>query len=1169
MALQFIIGRSGTGKTRAILEQIKHEIKQDPFGPSIILLTPEQMSFQMEYGLIEGDLIKGSLRAQGLSFRRLAYRVMQESGGTALTPISDTGKAMLLYKLVAEHEDELKLYRMQAGQTGFAEKMVSMFKEWKRYGLDVDKVSGFIKENESARSKQLNDKLHDLAFMYKQLEYTLQQHYMDEEQQLQFLIDGVSSAYSLQNCHIFMDGFHGLTPLEYEALGALMKVCKNITIALTLDRHIERDEKIDELHLFHQTAEAYKTITELAISAGVEIAPPIILQHGEQTRYSQSPALSFLEQHFQRRKAVYEYDVQEQLDIVSAVNRRAEVEAVCRSMLQQVRQKHYRWNEMAIYVRNLEQYRDYLEIAAKDYDIPIYLDMKQKPLYHPFIEFLRGASETLLSSWSYDAVFRMVKTEYLVPLEANIPRVWFDKLENYVLATGIQGWKWLDLSYWKPQAQVSLDEEEEFAYTITEEAEFEHNIALLTRECIVNPIVEFDKKLNRAKNVKEQCLAVYELLMYINAPYRLEQASEQDHLNGQIMMSRTHKQLWAKVMQMLDEFVELCGEDRLSTEMFLGMLETGLDSLTLVTIPPTIDQVMVADMEHSRLENIKISYVLGASDGVMPMRMSEDSLLTELEREALASNGFMLAPSSRRKLLDERFVIYNTLCKPSEKLWISYPLADEEGKSIVPSEIIRQLKIQFPQLSVKMMLAEPNLTLSEDEQLSYLAHPNKAMSNLIVMLRHWYTGETIPQFWWDVYNFLAQRPAFQSRLKSMLMSLDYSNIEQPLLKETADELFGSHLRMSVSRVERFVSCPFQHFSIYGLKLRKRKQHQLAAPDMGQLFHAALGKLTNELGHSFGRTNQEKVKATVNGIVDQLIPRLNSSILLSNERFKYIARKLKQIVEQAAVIINEHGGRATFTPIGTEVDFGPRGVMPSLIIPLNEGKQLEIIGRIDRIDSAQTADGLLIRIMDYKSSDTTLKLEQVVHGLSLQMLTYLDVLMTHGESWLKQKITPAGVLYFHVHNPTLNVAHRISQDEAEAALFKEFKMRGLLLADTNVVREMDTELDTGFSKMLPVAINKDETFRSGSSVVSREEWDVLRQFVRKKIKQIGSNITEGKIAIEPYQLGDKTPCQYCDYKAFCQFDQALEGNQYRKLRKCDQNEVWQQLREEDSNESSSI
>lgn len=268
------------------------------------------------------------------------------------------------------------------------------------------------------------------------------------------------------------------------------------------------------------------------------------------------------------------------------------------------------------------------------------------------------------------------------------------------------------------------------------------------------------------------------------------------------------------------------------------------------------------------------------------------------------------------------------------------------------------------------------------------------------------------------------------------------------------------------------------------------------------------------------------------------------------------------------MINEHGGRAYFTPVGTEVDFGPQGAMPSLIIPINNNKQIEIIGRIDRVDSAQTEEGLLIRIMDYKSSDTSLKLEQVVHGLSLQMLTYLDVLMTHGEGWLKQKVTPAGVLYFHVHNPTLNVASRITTEEAEAALFKSFKMRGLLLADSNVVRQMDTELDTGFSKMLPVAINKDESFRSGSSVVSMEEWGVLRSFVRKKIKEIGTDIFEGKLAIEPYQLGDKTPCQYCDYKSVCQFDHTIQGNEYRKLKKCEQDEVWQQLRGGDSDESSS-
>lgn len=1172
MSITFVLGRAGTGKTHFCLEQIRNELKNDPLGPPLILLTPEQASFQMEYELLQQGEMKGMLRAQALSFRRLAFRVMQETGGTALVPITETGKHMLLYRLVHQFAADLQLFQSSENQAGFIERLLNILTEWKRYGVSVDQLEQTLLQDGMHYSPLLQKKLHDLSLIYKLMEQELANKYVDSEDYLSLMVQGLPQAESLQGCSIWVDGFHGLTPTEFDALASLMKHSKHMTIALTLDRPYPVDESIDELNLFHQTATTYQTIVKLASELGLVINEPIILQHNEFTRYQSSEPLAFLEKHYGTRR-IYSASsntateaMKEDTDglgikLASAANRRAEVEELARQLLQQVHEQGYRWRDMAVLVRSLNGYSDYIELVFRRYQIPFFMDQKQKTLYHPFVEFISSALESVTNGYSYDAMFRCIKTEMLFPLDQSIPREWFDILENYVLAAGINGWKWKDTRYWKAQATVSLDEEEETAYFVSDKAQRELEIALAARACIMPQLEAFADKLQKANSVKEMCFAVYELLDQSHSAHRLEGWSNNELEHGNLMMARTHRQLWGNVMSLLDELVELAGDQKVSVELFGGMIQAGLDSLQFASIPPSMDQVVIGTMERTRLPEIKACFIIGASDGVLPMRMQEDGLLSEADRELLMDDGIAMAPSARRKLLDERFLIYQIFTRASKQLWISYPLADEEGKSILPSEIIRQLRYQFPMAEMRNVSLEPQLAMTVEQQRLFLAHPETAMTYLIVMLRQWKQGSSLPSLWWDLYNWYAIRPQYHIKLAAVLSSLHFRNVELPLSVETAKDLYGEQMRMSVSRVERYVSCAFQHFTIYGLKLKDRKQYRLAAPDMGQLFHAALSKLAGELGPSWGRLSHDKVKQQVGDIVDEIIPRLQSEILLSSERFKYIARKLKEIVMQAATILGEHASRATFDTVGTEVDFGPGGDLPALMLTLDNGNKLEIVGRIDRVDAAQSDEGLILRVLDYKSSSKALKLEEVIQGLSLQMLTYLDVLMTHGEGWLKQKVTPAGVLYFHVHNPLLQVKNSIGPDEVKEQMLKQYKMKGLLTADTTIVRMMDDQLETGYSQIVPAAVKKDESFYSNSAVVSHEQWSQLRDFVRQKIKQVGQSIQTGDVSIEPYQIGDRTPCQFCDYKAVCQFDPVIEGNHYRKLGKQSQDDIWRELRGE--------
>lgn len=299
------------------------------------------------------------------------------------------------------------------------------------------------------------------------------------------------------------------------------------------------------------------------------------------------------------------------------------------------------------------------------------------------------------------------------------------------------------------------------------------------------------------------------------------------------------------------------------------------------------------------------------------------------------------------------------------------------------------------------------------------------------------------------------------------------------------------------------------------------------------------------------------------VVDELAPRLQGEILLSSSRYAYIARKLKQVVGKAVVVLGEHAKHGQFHPLGLEIDFGPGKDLPSLTFDLDNGCTMEIIGRIDRVDRADGDQGVLLRVIDYKSSQTALQLSEVYYGLSLQMLTYLDVVLTHAQTWLGVEAKPAGVLYFHVHNPMLQQKNALDPAAVEKELRKRFKMKGLITADAEVAGLMDSELihSSGHSQLIPVALKKDGTFYSTSSVATDEQWDTLRTYVRKQVKQIGTNITNGHVDIAPYRLGKKSACQHCSYTSICQIDPLFEGNEIQVFRQRAKDQIWTDLAEQ--------
>lgn len=1167
MSLQFVIGRSGSGKSSLILERISAKLREDPSGPPIILLAPEQGTFQIEQAIVQAPGIKGSVRVQVLGFRRLALRVMQETGGSALVPISEEGKKMLLYKILRRRKEDLKLYGHGSDQLGLIDRINALYTELKKYNADFTRLEEHVRmlESSSGESPLLKDKLHDLNILYREFDEELSRLYIDAEDHVIKLAEGARDSSYLRGAELWVDGFHAFTPQEYKALGAIMQAASNVTVALTLDRPYDDGIPPHELNLFHQTATTYMKLRDLAESVGIEVYPATLMKTRPFPRFKSSETLSYLESGYERRTPWKESkppaDLAEALSLHAAANRRAEVEGTAREMVRLAREKGSRWRDMALFVRNIGDYEHIIKPVFEDFGIPYFMDQKASVLHHPLIELIRGALDVALKYWKYEDVFRCVKSEFLLPLDGSLTREDMDALENYALASGIQGYRWTDGRPWKGAPSLSLEAGEQSG-----EQAGSRQLPLLERcrAAVTVPLSAFEKRLKRAKSVRDLCAAVYHLLEETDAARRLDLLAHKALHSGQPQQAMEHRQLWSAVLDLLDQIVEMMGEEQLSPELFAGILETGLKDLKLGLVPPAIDQVLVGSTDRTRTRHVKHAFLLGINEGVMPSNIQEEGLLSDQDRQRLGETGLALAPGLTRRLLDERFLIYGALSAASRTLWLSYPSSDEDGKPLLPSEVIRHVKQIFPggMLQESYLGDSPAPDDPLDRQLEFVASPVPTLPRLVGQLRAQKSGQSISPVWRDVLEWYRERPEWQGKLDRLLGSLDYRNRISGLTPATSRKLYGKRLRTSVSRMEKFASCPFSHFASHGLKLKERQIYRLKAPDIGQLFHAALSQMAltfKEQGRNWGSLTEEECIREAENTVDKLAPRLQGEILLSTKRYGYISRKLKNIVGRASVILGEQARRGSFEPAGLELDFGPGRPLPPLTFELPNGCVMEIVGRIDRVDMAEGEDGILLRVIDYKSSQTDLNLHEVYYGLSLQMLTYLDVLLSSAEMWLGRRAVPAGTLYFHVHNPMLQSCNGLSAEEARLELLKRFKMKGLLLADRDVISKMDAELEKGYSEILPVAVKADGGFYSSASVATPEQWETLLGSVRRTIVEIGTRITEGDVQIAPYRLGTETACTHCAYKPVCRFEEGMDGSEYHLLNKPGKERLWELLK----------
>lgn len=1119
MSLRLIYGKSGSGKSEFIFDEIKKLIN---CGKKIYVITPEQFSFTAEKKLLEILGNTAVLNAEVLTFNRMAYRVASEVGGTAKVSITNSGKAMLIYNILCGKKSKLKFLGKSDENI---ELIIDQITEFKKHGVLVDDLNKMMEET---TDNYLKLKIQDILQVYDEFEKKIENRYIDENDNLTNLANQLSDVSIFDNTIIYIDEFVGFTKQEYEIIKQLSKVASQVNISICTDSI--QDSISPESDVFYSNKITISRILDMVKEEEIVLDEPVFLK--EIYRFKNKEL-----QHLEKNLYAIPYkkyeEKPENINLFLANNQYSEIENVAVNIVKLVRNENYRYRDIAVITKGLDVYSNLVKVIFNKYQIPVFIDEKKDLSQNIIVKYMLSILEIFARNWSYESVLNYVKTGFL---DINKNEIFM--LENYCQKWGIKNSKWYK-SEWNFK-----DEDDSNKEQIKRIREI--------RRMIVNPLLDFKEKLTGTNNVKTITQNLYDFLIKNEIDKKFEDKIEELKQAGQTEFATQYETSWKIIMNVLDEIVLVFGDEKVSFDKYMQILKTGLSSSDLGKIPGTQDQVIIGDIDRSRSHKVKAIFIIGLNDGMFPSVHKNEGFFNDNDRQFLKDNGVELARNTVESLYEDNFNIYKAFTTAEEKLFLSYASSNSEGKTLRGSILISKMKKIFPQLEEESDIIEKS---------SEILIENTTFDELLNKLGEYRDTGEIEDKWVEVYNYYRNNKTWKYKLEKAMEALLYNNKPDKINKENISKMYGNTLRTSVSRLEQYQSCHFAYYLKYGLKLSEKDNFKIKPIDTGTFMHDVIDSFfnnINENSYNLKELSDEQIKEIVDEIIEEKLGLNKNFIFTSSAKYKALSERLKKVIFRSMKYIVESLKYSKFEVLGNEVEFKEGKEYPPIVMDLENGQKVEITGKIDRIDIAKLDNDKYVRIIDYKSSAKNIDLNQVYAGLQLQLITYLDAVCE------KEDFEPAGVLYFNLIDPVIKSKKNLTEEEIEDKIRKKFKMQGLILADVDVVKMMDTNLETGASDIVPAYIGKEGTLsNTRSSSVNRKQFEYLQKYTNKIIKQISSDILSGNIDINPYYntKNKKTPCDFCEYKSICNFNGADCTNSYNYISNAEKEAVLEMMQEE--------
>ena len=1137
MSLRFCFGPSGSGKSHRIYEEIMQRAAEEP-GRNFLIIVPDQFTMQTQKDLVMRSDRDGILNIDVLSFGRLSHRILEEVGTKEMPVLDDTGKSLVLQKVAADLKEQLPAMGSLLHKQGYIHEVKSAISEFMQYGISTQDMDKLI--TSAQKRGALAMKLKDLKTLYRGFQDYIRDHFITTEETLDVLRRSLSKSKILKGSVVVFDGFTGFTPIQNRLIQELMRVCAETIVTVTIGVGEDPYKMDGEQKLFHLSKKTVADLEKLAAEAEVERGEDLFVKGGP-NRFAKAPALHYLEQNLFR----YQYEPyageQQEIHMFAALSPREEVHQTALYIRHLIREQGMTYRDIAVVIGDLEGYASYVETEFGQLEIPCFLDRTRGIVLNPMIEYIKSALQLYIKDFSYDTVFHFLRSGM-----ADISREEIDELENYVIRTGARGYRTYSRLFTRRTEELQGNAEG------SEQAE-EKTMERLNR--IRQQFMDAVEILHMGSREKagDYVSHLYDFLEQNQVQQKLLNYQQQFEKEGDLSRAREYAQIYRLVMDLLDQVYELLGEEEISRQEFADILEAGFGEITVGTIPQNVDRIVVGDMERTRLKQVKVLFFLGVNDGNIPKNASKGGIISDMDREFLIESGTEMAPSPRQQMYIQRLYLYLNMTKPSEQLYLSYAKVNSEGKGIRPSYLIDTVRKLFPAMSVEYPQNRSRLEQIEGRQegARYLAEE----------LREYVEG-TLPEE--ERQDFYLMYRAYEADAagRDLLTRAAFRRYrESGLSRIVARALYGQQLENSVSRLETYAACAFRHFLQYGLSLQEREEFGFEASDMGTVYHAVLENFAGKLAESnltwWDFTEDFAAKA-VKESVEAYAATYGETVLYSSARNEYAITRMSRILTRTVLTLQKHLKQGSFQPDDYELSFRFAEDLDSIHVDLSEDEKMHLQGRIDRIDVSEDAEHVYVKVIDYKSGNRKFDLAALYYGLQLQLVVYMNAAMEmESRKHPDKEIVPAALLYYHIDDPTIETPVELTDEQINEQILAKLRMNGVVNSDPEVVERLDRYMQDK-SVVIPVEKKKDGSFSARSGVLSREEMQLISSYVDAKIRSIGREILDGKIAANPYEKGNEEACTYCAYKKVCGFDGSIPGYEKRQLEDLDKQALMQRM-----------
>ena len=1070
-------GRVGSGKTTRVLHEVAKETER---GGRALLIVPEQMTLAAELQLAATLEAPGFLLAEVLSPTRLMRRVAEAAGGLAGRVIIDErGRAMALRATLFELNDALTVYRSCGGRDGFIEWLADLMGECSQNAIGPTELR--LAADALKADDPLSLKLYDLAAIHERYLDLLEGRFLDTTEAVQLFLENIYNTDFLRDARVWVDGFDIMPPRTLRMMAGLSSAVKEMTIALTLGQTDERSEG-----LFVPVAQSFARLADMAEEYGVPVTRETLARDAYR-----SPEIGHLEQEWDAHPAIKYPSAPEDIELVHARTRREECEFAAASILALHRDEGIPFGAMACALGDEAAYAPLMRRALSARSLPHFIAQPATAAGHPAVRWWLAAMEAATTGMRPEAMNRVLRSGW-----SGCGEDAADRLLNRMVERNMKAGAW--------ERAIPDDDALDAA-----------------RARVAEPLAAYAARVKGKPTAREMAHAAYLLLEEGGIYPRLISEIDACAARGEGVTAEQHAQVWNRILEGLDQAVELLGERALPHAEFLRALQTGLAASQLAALPPRPDQVMVTSVARVKGSGIRVLFVLGLNDGVLPSAPGAEGLLTDDEKTrangAYQKHGMKLhLNGTRERSQSEAFSIYSALTLPTDRLYLSYAAAGEDGSALRESLLVERLRAIFPAL-----VSAPYPRNARESGLSALWQVSESLR----------VGDIPSETAAAWRYFLAWEDAAQdvSRIRS---ALEPGTPDAAISPGAAQSLFGQR-SIGITRLETYAKCPCLHLIQNGLRPRELYAPDVRPVDAGSVYHDALDALMELValsGVPWTELSEQVVESLAESAMEKPFAELLDAPGYEGGLIAARAEEMRRTLRKTAHAVAYQLRASLFQPYGREIAFGEGKPFPPLDIALEDGGFIRLEGRIDRVDLHKKDGAVHLRVIDYKSGNVKLQWETVQSGLTLQLPLYAL------ESERAMQGDTAGLFYERIADKLIDTTDDLPGDEDDAAqrLARQQKLEGMLLDDPGILSAMDSEIAPGtWSGRLPVRMNKDGTLSKSPSLLAREEMRTLLATAEKTAAHIAGRMLGGEAPAEPARLdNNKTACSYCLYQGIC-------------------------------------